>query len=275
MNMYNRCGESYRFRYMEGIKTPPNLPMSSGKAIHEALEYNSKHKMRVKVDMPIEHLLDSAADSHDRYMAEIEPEDRNDVAIGKDKDASLAIVGLYRRQQAPTITPIAVEFPFSLVLEGDEAQAEYLPVIGFVDSYAQVPDTRPGPTQGQPILALEDYKKVNKKRTQLEVDISPQLTLYDYVYHLQTEGLVTDVVGYRQLGYNGPRAQEPGPYSQPLYRNSEHMDPEVRENRWKRVLNQFKMTQRAIQAGIFIPTDDPRVCSWCGYAPICQSKKEA
>ena len=272
MNMYNRCSEQYRFRYIEGLKIPPNFAMSSGKAVHEALEFNGNYKLRTQEDMPISDLLDATATSHSKFMQEVE--DLDPKAAGKDLDESLAIVGLYRRTQAPAIQPIAVEHPFRVVLEGDETVENYLPVIGYVDSYSQLPDPRPGPLQGKRIIALEDYKKVNQKRSQLEIDTSPQLTLYDYVYNLQTEGLTTDVVGYRQLGFNGPRSQEPGPFSTPIYRNTTELRPEVRQRRWRRVLNQLKATQQAIKAEIFIPVDDPRVCSWCGYASICQVKPE-
>jgi CRISPR/Cas system-associated exonuclease Cas4 (RecB family) len=272
LNMYNRCSEQYRYRYLEGLKIPPNFNMASGSAIHEALEFNGNYKLRTKEDMPIDELLDAAATSHTKFMADVE--DLDTKAAGKDKDESLAIVGLYRRTQAPTIQPIAVEYPFTVVLEGDEKVESYLPVIGFVDSYAEIPDPRPY-LRNHSVIALEDYKKVNQKRTQLEVDISPQLTLYDYVYNLQTEGLTTDVVGYRQLGFNGPRANEPGPFSTPLYRNPAEMTDKKRRRRWDRVKNQIKAVQFAIKQEVFIPTDDPRVCSWCGYKDICQVKPEA
>ena len=272
LNMYNRCGQQYKYRYDDGLIQPPNLKMGSGKAIHEALEYNAKHKMRVKEDMPIEQVLDTAATAHDKFMAEVEDLDRK--AAGKDKDESQSIVGLYRRQQAPTITPLAAEYEFRIVLEEDETGFDYRPVIGYIDAASELPDPRDGPTKNQRIIAVEDYKKVGQKKSQLEVDISPQLTLYDYVYTLHTEGEVPDVIGLRQLGFNGPRAQSPGPYSIPIYRSPEYHTSEARTNRHKRVLNQLKQAQRAIQAGVFIAVDDPRVCSWCGYRDICQVKPE-
>ena len=272
MGMYNRCSQQYYYRYVLGVIQPPNLKMNSGKAIHEALEYNAKHKMRTKKDMPVSDVLDTAASAHDKFMDEVEDLDKK--AAGKDKDESQAIVGLYRRQQAPTITPIIAEYRFRIVLEGDEDSTDYKPVIGYIDSAAELPDPRQGPTEGRPIVALEDYKKVSQKKSQLEVDTSAQLTLYDYVYTLNSEGEQPDVVGLRQLGFNGPRAQEPGPFSLPAYRSEAFMTPEARTNRHKRVLNQLKSAQRSIQEGNYRPVDDPRVCSWCGYRDICQVKPE-
>lgn len=271
-NMYQRCGRQYEYRYVKRLKTPPTMLLGSGKAIHAAFEANSKHKMSKKIDMPVDIMLDLAATAHDKEMSDVE--DADSTAKGKDKDASLSIVAHYRRTQAPAIVPLAVEFGFTVSLEDDEAGSGYLPVLGFVDSYAAVPDPRDGPTKGQAVIALEDYKKVTRRKTQLEADITPQLTLYDYVYNLQTGGLTTDIIGFRQLGFNGPRSQDPGPYSIPLYRSPSQMVPEVRQRRWRRVLEQMKATQRAVRAGIFIATDNPQICSWCGYAAICQEKAE-
>ena len=214
--------------------------------------------------MPEPDLLDVLDTSYTKYTAELEPTEK--LGAGRDKDQSTGILSLYRRQQAPHIEPVAVEHPFKIELPSEDEQPEYLPVIGYVDSYAKVPDTRPGPTQGQQVLALEDFKKVNRKRSQGEVDLTPQLTLYDYVFNLQT-GLMTDVVGYRMLGYT-----KDGPYSQPIYRTPQSLEQRV--GRWTRLLNQVKKVQEAIQKEIFIAVDDPKVCGWCGFKEICQDRKD-
>jgi hypothetical protein len=248
------------------------MKLASGKAIHSTFEANNKHKMAKKEDMSLDDMVDLAAQSHDIEMADVE--DETPTVIGKDKDASLSITRHYRRAHAPPIQPIAVEYGFSIDIPEDDLAIEYRPVIGWVDVYQEIVDPRPGPTQGQRIIALEDYKKVSKRKSQLEIDLAPQLTLYDYAYNLQTEGEVTDVIGFRQLGFNGPRAQQPGPYAEPVYRSPAMMTPEKRRNRWLRVMNQIKQAQRAISKQVFIATDDPRVCSWCDYKPICQEKVE-
>ena len=276
LKTFLRCPKQYEFRYVQGLRVPPSLLLNSGKAIHEAFEVNSKHKMSKKVDMDLDDMTAYAAQQHDKFMEEVPDDKATKQEKGKDKDASLSIVATYRRTQAPLITPIAVEYGFSIEVpeELDDGLGALKPVIGFVDSYAQVPDTRQGPTAGQPIIALEDYKKVRQRKSQLEADIDPQLTLYDYVYNLHTEGELTDVIGYRQLGFNGPRSQQPGPYSEPLYRSPELLEPNHRRRRWTRVLNQMRNAQRQIEAGRFIPVDDPRTCSWCDYQAICQDKVE-
>jgi hypothetical protein len=264
MNMWQRCGYQYYLRYELGKIQAPNIAMNSGKAIHKSLEYNSLYKMKTKEDMALADLLDLQSDTHDKYMGELEGANKQDV--GTDKDLSKGILTVHRRVHAPAITPIAVEHKFRVELP-DDKDGPYLPVIGFIDSVAEVPDIRPGPPGGR-VIALEDYKKVNKRKGQQAIDLSPQLTLYDYVYNLDTE-LMTDVIGFRQLGFT----KKDGPYSQPTYRAS--VPEDVRRNRWKRVVNQMKGVQLAIQKEVFIEADDPMVCGWCGYKDICQYKKEA
>jgi CRISPR/Cas system-associated exonuclease Cas4 (RecB family) len=263
MNMWMRCGWQYYLRYILGKIDPPSIPLNSGKAIHQSLEYNGLHKLKTKEDMALADLLDIQSDAHDKYMSSLEGANKKDV--GEDKDLSASILTVHRRVHAPAITPIAVEHSFRVELPDDE-HGPYLPVIGFIDAISEVPDKRPGPTGGR-IVALEDYKKVSMRKGQRDVDLSPQLTLYDYVYNLETERL-TDVVGFRQLGFT----KKEGPYSEPLYRT--HLTEPKRRNRWKRVLNQLKQVQLAIQKGVFIPADDPKVCGWCGYKDICQFKAE-
>ncbi len=264
MNMWMRCGYQYYLRYVLGKISRPSIALSSGKAIHKSLEYNGLYKMKTKKDMTLEHLLDTQSSAHDKYMAEIEGASKRDV--GEDKDLSASILTVHRRVHAPSITPIAVEYEFRVELPEDESGG-YLPVIGFIDSIAEVPDIRPGPKGGR-VVAIEDYKKIGRnKKSQNEIDLSPQLTLYDYVYNLDTD-MTTDMIGFRQLGFT----KKEGPYSTPTYRTPVSNDK--RRNRWKRVLNQLKQVQQAIQKGVFIPADSHLVCGWCGYKDICQFKVE-
>jgi len=263
MNMFQRCPKQYEYRYIKGLKMPPNIAMNSGKAIHEALEYNALHKLRTTEDIPMADLLDISGDSHDKYMGQVEDLDKK--AAGTNKDENQGIVTLYRRVQAPHITPIAAEREFRIELPEDDGGI-YKPVIGFIDSLAEVPDVRPGPPGGR-IIALEDYKRVSRKKQQAEVDLSPQLTLYDYVYDTEV-GQLPDVIGFRQLGF----LKRDGPYSIPMYRTPQTV--EARRKRHRRVLNQLKGVQKAIKDGNFIPVDNPQICGWCGYKDICQDKAE-
>lgn len=45
ISMYLRCSLQYWFRYIQGIKAPPNLKLTVGKAGHEGLEFENRQKV--------------------------------------------------------------------------------------------------------------------------------------------------------------------------------------------------------------------------------------
>lgn len=261
--MYLRCSMQYYFRYVLGIKTPPEIPLASGKGLHAALEWNARHKMKTKEDMALDDLKDMTADMLDIELNEIEGQAAEK---GEAKDESIAQVALFRLRDAPSIQPLAVEYPFTLVIPGDDEYPDPpLPVIGFVDTYSELDRPRSNPGGTARVIALEDYKRVNQKRNQLEVDLTPQLTLYDMVFFEQT-GALPDVIGLRQFTHT----KKDGAAVTPIYRSPELMEPTVRFLRWERMKQQVRRVQDAIRKGVFIPTDDSKTCSWCGYRQMCQ-----
>lgn len=263
ITMYLRCSMQYYFRYVLGIKTPPEIPLASGKGLHAALEWNARHKMKTKEDMPLDDLKDMTADMLDIELNEIEGQAAEK---GEAKDESIAQVALFRLRDAPSIQPLAVEYPFTLIIPGDDEYPDPpLPVIGFVDTYSELDRPRSNPGGTARVIALEDYKRVNQKRNQLEVDLTPQLTLYDMVFFEQT-GALPDVIGLRQFTHT----KKDGAAVTPIYRSPELMEPTVRFLRWERMKQQVRRVQDAIRKGVFIPTDDSKTCSWCGYRQMCQ-----
>lgn len=272
VQMFQRCPKQWKFRYVDGLKRPPNKAMATGTGIHEGLEFNSKVKIETGEDANMTELLDVTAQKHDEAFIEVE--DALPGEADKLKDENVEIARFYRRVQAPHIQPLQAEQSFTLVVPSDD-RGDYLPVIGYIDSSAMVPDTRPGPTVGRPVKALEDYKRpVRNKKTQADVDVSLQLSLYDYVQSFLPEPLPT-VIGLRNLGFNGPKsraADGPGPYTSPVYRTQAMMEPQARAMRHQRSMETVRQVQLLSQTGLFPPTDDMRVCSWCGYKDICQEQ---
>lgn len=262
LTMYLRCSMQYYFRYVLGRVEPPDIKLATGSGVHASLEWNSRHKIAKKVDMPVDDLRDLASDMIDIEHHEVEDTPK---AKGDIKDKAINAVTFYRTSQAPDIQPLAVEHPFRLTVDPDDLHPEpTLPVIGFVDTYSEIPRPQTHPGKSTRVLAVEDYKWVAQKRSQGEVNMTPQLTLYDYVFNMQT-AITTDVIGYRMFGFNSD-----GPYATPLYREREYMQPGVREMRWQRLFEQIRRVQDAIKKGIFIPTDDAKTCGWCGYRQTCQ-----
>lgn len=260
VQMYLRCSYQYRLRYLDGLKEPPKLALATGKAGHAALEYNTKHKIKTGSDLDLATFLDVGSDLYDAHVAEIESSDLNDDDLGAEKDATLATLKVFRTKVAPAIRPAASEWEFNLDLSTTETEKPLRIINGKID-LIQLDASTPTPT-----LRIDDYKFTSKARSQQEADISIQLSTYDMAVELQT-GHAPSSLGLICLI---PPTTKSEPRVVPIRRDPALMTPEARAVRAERTRYQFETVQRGIDAGIFIPTDDPKTCSWCGYQRTCQ-----
>ena len=252
ISMYLRCSMQYKFRYILGLKEPPKLPIAVGKGGHSALEYNGRFKMRTGGDLLVPDMLDLASMFIDQESESVEAPA---VEKGEAKDRAVAAIRVYQTKVAPTIRPAGVEVPFDLDLNDPHDEQGPLHIVeGRIDLIT----TDAG---------IWDDKFVRQARSQDEVDLSPQLTLYSKVFHTLT-GKYPRRVGYQMFL---PGSTRTAPDSRSIERNADLMTPERQASRFTRLTLQFREVQRAIAAEVFIPTDDPKTCSWCGYRDRCQS----
>lgn len=272
LSMYLRCSFQYRFRYGLGLKERPKVSLSIGKGGHAALEFNAKHKLRTGSDAPVESVISKASDMMDFYLSELPPSEiEKDVEPGETKDKFLAATRVYRVRDAEKVTPIGAEVEFNLDMNQYQPEDDPLPepirvVNGKIDLLYDDIGTKVSHADAVRV-GVEDYKYVTRKKQQAEVNLSPQLTLYGVVVRSLT-GRWPTKLGYRQMH---PGTKQDGPDSIPLLREPEHMTPEAMTRRMARLAYQFRKAEEGIRAGIFIPTDDPITCSWCGYRERCQN----
>lgn len=271
--MYLRCSFQYYFRYVLGLKERPKVSMSIGKGGHAALEWNAKRKIRTGEDAPVEEVVQKASDLMDLYLSELPPSEiEQDVAPGEIKDKHLAATRVYRVRDAVNTIPIGAEVEFNLDMnEFQPPEAEPLPepirvVNGKIDLVFDDHQTmvaHPDVVR----VGITDYKYVTRKKTQAEVNLSPQLTLYGVLLHKLTNKWPSKL-GITML-HPGTRTE--GPDAIPLNREPEHMTPESLKRRMARIAFQFRKAEEGIRNGTFIPTDDPITCSWCGFRERCQN----
>lgn len=229
------------------------MALAIGKGGHSALEFNAKTKIKTASDLAMEDLLDAASDFIDTEVSTVENKVPN--PRGQNKDRAIAGIRIFRQRDAPKIKPIGVEVPFYLDLNTPDTMNEPIrPVKGYIDVIDSLGE-------------VDDYKFVNQRRSQVEVDTSPQLTLYSKVYHTVT-GQYPTRVGYRQFT---PGNTKESPDSEVIHRSPALMTPEAQEARFKRLQYQFQMVERGIKAGVFPPTDNPQTCSFCDFRTRCQS----
>lgn len=268
LNMFERCGVQYEFRYVKGIKEPPALKPSAGKAGHAGIETHFRRKIETGTDAPVELMLDAfdTAWRNETLDVVLQP----DEDLGKTKDATAFTLGTYHASVAKITTPKAVELEFLLPIIVEDQVLP--PIKGYID-LLKVPD------DGSPAtLDLEDTKfkfpgksGIAYHKTQDEVDWTMQLTLYDMA--MQAAGIKVDRLGFHSI--IGPVFAQGNPVPvklpnlKPLYRDERLMDPRVRQAVIDRTKRKILSIVTAIRSGNFIPTNDPRTCSWCGYRKIC------
>ena len=272
LSMYLRCSFQYRFRYGLGLKERPKVSLSIGKGGHAALEYNAKHKLRTGSDAPVEAVVSKASDMMDYYLSELPPSEiEKDVEPGETKDKFLAATRVYRVRDAVDVTPIGAEIEFNLDMNPFQPEDNPLPdpirvVNGKIDLLYDDIGTKVSHTEAVRV-GVEDFKYVTRKKNVAEVNLSPQLTLYGVVVRNLT-GRWPTKLGFRLMH---PGTKQDGPDSIPLLREPEHMTADALTRRMARLAYQFRKAEEGIRAGIFIPTDDPITCSWCGYRDRCQN----
>ena len=270
LSMYLRCSMQYYFRYVLGLKEPPKLDLARGRAGHTALEGNARHKIATQADQSVEELLDHFTTSFDSEVAEIDKADFDaDDNPGKEKDNTVETLRLWRLRDAPKITPHAVELEFLIPLPPtEEHHDEVKPINGKIDRI----DTRPVvmTPRGRPVLkttVTDDKFPSRRPSNALEMALmSDQLTLYDLV--MTRAGKPPDILA---LEHFIPPTKTLPARVELSARDPLQMKKRPREARHERLLYKLRTVARGIRAGIFIPTDDPKDCSWCGYRTRCQA----
>lgn len=280
LSMYLRCSMQYYFRYVQKMKERPKVSTSLGKGGHAALEWNTRAKLATGHDRSPDEVVQKASDAMDHYLSEMPlSEYEKDVEPGQLKDKQLAATRVYAKRDAPKIIPIGAEVEINLDINQyiPEPFRPIVPVrtvnmkldVLYKDTATVVQDHAEGVAVG-----IEDYKYVTRKKTQAEVNMSPQITTYVAAVRDLT-GKWPTKAGIRMMHpgsmAKNPKADADTPDSIPLLREPEHMTPDALSRRMARVAYQFAEAERGIREGIYIPVDDPITCSWCGFRDRCQA----
>lgn len=269
LSMYLRCSMQYYFRYILGLKERPNLDLARGRAGHTSLEMNARHKVQTKSDQSVEQILDNFSTTFDAEVADLEPGDiEPGRKPGDTKDQTVEALRLWRLRDAAKITPHAVELEFLIPLPPTEDHHDEIkPINGKIDLI----NTRPivMVPRARPVLktnVVDEKFPARKPSNALEQALmSDQLTLYDLV--LARAGKPVDALG---LEHFIPPTKTLPARVEVSWRAREAMKPAARKARHERLLYKLRTVARAIRAGIFVPTDDPKDCSWCGFRERCQ-----
>jgi RecB family exonuclease len=256
LSTYMRCSMQYYFAYILRLRQKPSLPLAIGSGGHTALEHNGRHKLKLGTDYPVNDMLELASTFIDFELKDLPKADATDGERGKAKDNAIASLRYYQTQEAPTIIPAGVEIEFNLDL--NDPNEENVEPIRIVNGKIDLITTS---------AAVRDYKFTSRAKSQSEVDLSPQLSLYGKVFQTLT-GKYPASTGFQM--FVPPTRDRPSGVLK-LDRDKALMTPVAQESRFNRLRFQFQQVEKAIRTGIYLPTDDPKVCSWCGYRDRCQS----
>lgn len=241
-DMYYRCGEQFRRRYIEKEVIPPNLPAWQGRAVHKGAEINETERIYYEKPAPLDVVTDA---TRDRFIHGVSVEG---VHISPDQakygkrlvssalDTTIELAKLYYRELSPSYFPVAVEQPLYGTLPGMNVS-----VMGILDIEA---------VGGR----LIDMKVTKQTWNQRKADTNSGLTVYPFLMEsFPTQICIENLVS----------AKDPKRVQIVTTRTAEDL------RKWVERANYALM---AIAKGVFPPTDpgnwvcDPR---WCGYFFTC------
>lgn len=246
LQMYWRCAEQYRRRYMEGEILPPGIALLTGSALHRGAETNFSQKIESHMDLPAAQIIEASVVAFDEQtkggyaLSEDETMRGPDIVLGEAKDQTAALAKVHAQQQAPDYQPVAVEHRTRIVMP--KASRDLVAITDLRDDQRRVTDIKTGA----------------RRKPQSEVNESVQLTIYAAAYTVDCGEPPAEVRLDTLV-----KTKTPG--RQVLSSHRTLADFEVLANR-------INATLAAIEAGNFPPcAPDSWQCSdrWCGFWRSC------
>ncbi len=247
MDMYTRCGEAFRRRYVEGEIIPPGIAMLKGTGVHRAAEMNMRQKIESHVDLPQNEIVDAAvsafeSETHGGYLLTPEESSRGAKLVISQATGDLVDMATVHAQlQAPDYQPVATE---QLVrIELPNSPRDLLGVIDLIDDQDRV----------------TDFKTSGRAKSQADADSSVQLSVYSVLFQALTGREPKEL----RLDTIVTTATRTGRKVVSTQRGPDNL--EILANRFNAVL-------KGVQAGIFTPAAPGSwwcATKFCGYAMTC------
>lgn len=247
LDMYCRCPEAYRRRYMEKEIIPPGMAILKGKSFHGGAELNMRQKIESHRDLPVKEIVEAAvadfdAQTHGEFALTEEERSRGSATVvGEAKDDLASMVEAHAKLQAPEYQPVLVEEKVRILLPN--GTHDLLGIIDLADDKNRV----------------VDFKTAGRKKSQSDADGSVQLTVYAAAFrarmgHAPDEVRLDTVVQTKTKTYRDVTV-------------SDRTDDD-----FAALSNRINAVTSAVNAGIFTPAAPGSWnCSqkWCGYWSTC------
>ncbi len=247
LEMYCRCPEQYRRRYLEREIIPPGIASLKGTGFHRGAAVNMRQKLESGVDLPASEIVEAAVsvfeiEVHGGVSFSQEEVSRGSTAvIDEATDDLRELVDCHAKAQAPEYQPVFVEEKVRIELPN--APRDVLGIIDLADTKRRV----------------TDFKTASKKKSQSDADDSVQLSVYAAAYQVKTgeppaEVRLDSVVQTKTKTERQVLTSERGPAD------------------FTALANRINAVTKGIQAGVFTPaTPGAWWCGpkWCGYWNTC------
>jgi CRISPR/Cas system-associated exonuclease Cas4 (RecB family) len=248
IDMFCRCPEQWRRRYIEGERIPPGIAMLKGTGVHGAARANFQQKVESHVDLPPGDIVDAAVatfeqELHGGYqLTDDEGRRGPDIVLGEAKDEVRDMAEFFAGNQAGDYQPILVER--SIRIELPQCSHDLLGVIDLADD----------------LYRVTDFKTSKKRKSQDDADTSVQLTIYAAAFHAEMGTAPTEV----RLDTIVKTAKKTERQVLPSSRGAADFEA---------LANRINSVAHAIQSGSFPPAPPGAWwCSpaYCGYWSTCR-----
>jgi hypothetical protein len=246
LNMFSRCGEQYRRRYILGHRMPPSVSLLVGRAVDRSVTANLQNKIDTKQLQPLDVVSDMARDvvkadlEQGFVLSEEEAQEGLTKVKGEAIDKSVRLAQLHATSVAPAIEPVAVQRGLSVTLQREQP----VEVVALLDCQEE----------GR----VRDSKTSAKSPNKNEAHRSMQLSIYAMagrVHDGETPSLVLDYLVDTKVPKAVSLETTRGPKD------------------FATLLNRIDAFVAAHNTGVFMPTNpDSWWCSpdYCGYFDTCR-----
>lgn len=243
IDMFQRCGLQWKFRYVDGIKMKPAAALTVGSSVDAAVTHNLEQKINSHLDLPEREVVDAFETTWNKLKDETDFSASNE---GTEKDIGVQLTRLHHKSAAPLINPKHVQWNFNIETGRGYRVGGTADIIG-----------KDG--------IVEDTKTSKNAYDPDSVQNKFQPAMYSWAAGKEGVGNA-DGFRYRVLikptKTMGVRLQT---IESPVLKSAQD---------W--MFNTIDKVHAAIKSGNFIPAQpDSWVCTkkWCGYWDICRGKK--
>jgi hypothetical protein len=126
LNMAADCGQRFLFRYILGIKSPPNAFLLVGKSTDESVTQDLDHKIETGELLKRDDVLAISAAKFEQEQKnepiELDPDEKKegkslDQVLGEAKDKAISLSGLHHDEAAPKIQAVRTRRKFSVDMD--------------------------------------------------------------------------------------------------------------------------------------------------------------